>query len=100
MNMAFRQPGRPKRPGEAVWSRSVAGVLLGGLASVSLATNVTWLPLPLDVALLLALLLAVPIWVALIFYSFWAQSWARAWMAIATITLPSLLFNLAMFYAS
>ncbi|MCW8125411.1 hypothetical protein [Microbulbifer halophilus] len=84
-----------------MWPRSIAGIFLGLLISISLILNlVQLLPLAQDVKLLIGLLTAFVLWGGIMTYCYYSQSIGRASLNCAGLLVVSGLLNAALLYGN
>jgi hypothetical protein len=80
-----------------MWSRTLAGFIIGLLLSVSLVLNLNLLlPIKEDTILLLGLLLAFPIWAGIQVWGYSFTSAKKAWIKMSLVLVPSVLVNAAL----
>ena len=77
-----------------MWSRTLAGFIMGLLLSVSLVLNLNLLlPIKEDTMLLLGLLLAFPIWAGIQVWGYSFTSAKKVWIKLSLVLIPSVLVN-------
>ena len=80
-----------------MWSRTLAGFIIGLLLSVSLVLNLNLLlPIKEDTILLIGLLLAFPIWAGIQVWGYSFTSAKKAWIKMSLVLVPSVLVNAAL----